>query len=135
MPVRLCNRCGTKLPAEVSTCACGGAGIDYLEPDEAVQKSEENLASMRGRDIGAAVGAFVTQGNTIGAVVGYTVGKKIEEALDGKNVVTFKAPVPDAPPRDLGVEAARALDEQRKKVQSRIVEGARKIRKKLRRKP
>ena len=107
--IRLCDRCGAKLPQDLNCCACGGLAVDYLEPGEAAGKGDEkNKGPLGVAELGAALGSALTNGSTAGAVVGHAVGRAIEK-LGEKDVVTFHEMPPEPPTRDIGKETAIAV--------------------------
>lgn len=54
-------------------------------------------AQLRGRDIGAAVGKFVTGGSKVGTTLGYVAGK----ASEGRPLLAIREQAPPPPRREI----------------------------------
>jgi len=70
------------------------------------QGGEDEDAPLRARDLGAAIGAALGQGNPATTLIGYAIGR----AVEGHQLLTVTPPEPaPGPPRDIGKEAVRAV--------------------------
>lgn len=77
------------------------------------EKKEEGDGTATIPEMGASIGAFLTDGSSLGAGVGYVVGKKVEEVLVGQTFVTFKPERPEPPKRDAAKEIAVVVKKRR----------------------
>jgi hypothetical protein len=98
----VCSRCAATLVEGARTCRCGGEGVLLLPPgqrDEDHGDVEGTVKRLRGRDVGAILGACVGEQVLpamveISTMAGYMIGR----ALEGKKLLAF-SPLPPEPPR------------------------------------